>query len=433
MTHTVPAGTVPDETAPEQNTRLTGQRIGGWFITRYIAALIGIWVALITPASVTLALRVGQIDPQGKASSLAVVTAVGAAAALFANPIFGALSDRSTSRFGQRKPFIISGFIVGVAAVFGIGLAPNITLVAIGWAVAQVGFNAAVAAMIAILPERVPTRLRGRVSGFMGMTGQVGVVAGVYLIQLVGNQGAGMFIWPALLGAALLAPFVLTLREAPKTRDQVDRISFKMLVSALWINPITNRDFGLAWIGRFLVWMSLYLLTTYKVYFLIDHLGFTTDTVAPILTIAMLVLAVSIAVSSIPGGWLSDRIGRRKIFVIIASLLFVSAMLVVAFATSVEQFMVGIALAGLGNGLYMGVDYALVSQVLPNQSKDAGKGMGVFNLSSTIPQTIAPLIAPALLSIGAVAGGANYTSLYLVAAVLALSGAVAIQLIKGVR
>ncbi|MHC9043257.1 MFS transporter [Microbacterium saperdae] len=426
-------GEISDETAPIRNLRLTGQHIDGWFVARYITALIGIYIALITPASVTLSIRVGQIDPEGKAGSLALVASVGAAAALFSNPVFGALSDRSSSRFGQRKPFILVGVILGSLAVFAIGLAPSIALVAVGWAIAQIAFNAAIAAAIAILPERVPEQLRGRVSGFMGMTGQVGVVGGVYLIQLVGNEGAGMFVWPAVLGLALVLPFVLTLKEAPRTRKELGPVNLRHILGSLWINPFQHRDFGLMWAGRFFVWISLYLLTTYKTYFLVDHLGYTLDDVAPILTLAMLILAICMTISSISGGWISDRVGRRKIFVVGASLLFVVAMLIVGFSTSTTGFLIGIGVAGLAQGLFMGVDYALVAQVLPDQKSEAAKGMGVFNLSSTIPQTIAPIIAPVLLTIGAVGGAGNYPALYLGAAAFALAGAVLIQLIRGVR
>jgi MFS family permease len=143
------------------------------------------------------------------------------------------------------------------------------------------------------------------------------------------------------------------------------------------------------------------------------------------------VLAVAVAIASIGGGWLSDYLGRRKPLVLLASLLFVIAMIVVAFSHSVEVFLVGIAIAGLGNGLYLGVDYALVSEVLPDQNSAAGKGMGVFNLSSTIPQTIAPMLAPVLLLVGADGTAGNYTSLYLFAAVLALVSAIFIQFIRG--
>ncbi|KJF65274.1 MULTISPECIES: MFS transporter [Rhizobium/Agrobacterium group] len=421
------------EAAPERNIRLTGQKVGVLFVARYITALIGIYIALITPASVTLAIRVGQIDPQGKASSLALVASIGAAAALFSNPIFGMLSDRSTSRWGQRRVFIFWGFLVGVLSIFAIGAAPTIPLVALGWAVAQVAFNAAIAATIAVLPERVPTKLRGRVSGFMGMTGQLAVVSGVFLIQLVGTKGVGMFIWPAILGCALVLPFLLTLKEVRRHPGEVPNLTLKSVFGALWINPFQHRDFGLVWAGRFLAWTALYLLTTYKTYFLIDRLGYSTETVAPILTTAMFVLAVAVAISSVGGGLLSDYLGRRKPLVVVASIFFVIAMLVVAFANNVESFLIGMAIAGLGNGLYFGVDYALVSEVIPDRESSAGKSMGVFNLSSTIPQTIAPVIAPVLLSINSNGAGGNYTSLYLFAAAFALLSALFIQFIKGAK
>jgi MFS family permease len=433
MLQTAHAVGTPIETTAERHIRLTGQPVGSLFVARYIAAIIGIYVALVTPASVTMALRVGQIDPDGKASSFALVSSIGAAAALISNPIFGMLSDRSTSRWGQRRPFIFGGFLAGAVAIYLIAIASSIPMVALGWFLAQMTFNAALAATIAVLPERVPLTLRGRVSGLMGMTGQVAVVGGVFLIQLVGTEGIGMFMWPVALGALLIAPFLFTLREVQRRPGEVERVTLKSLLGALWINPFSHRDFGLVWTGRFLAWTSLYLLTTYKTYFLIDHLGYTTKTVAPILSIAMFVLAVAVAIASIGGGWLSDYFGQRKPFVLLASLFFVAAMVVVAFTHSVEMFLVGIAIAGLGNGLYLGVDYALVSEVLPDKESSAGKGMGVFNLSSTIPQTVAPILAPVLLLIGAEGGKGNYTSLYLFAAGLALISAVFIQFIRGAK
>jgi MFS family permease len=433
MFQSAQAVSTPVETTAERHIRLTGQPVGFWFVARYIAAIIGIYVALVTPASVSIALRVGQIDPAGKASSVALVSSVGAAAALLSNPIFGLLSDRSTSRWGQRRPFIFGGFLAGALAIFIIAMASTIPMVAFGWALAQMSFNAAVAATIAVLPERVPVALRGRVSGLMGMTGQVAVVSGVFLIQLVGTNGIGMFMWPVVLGGILVAPFLFTLREVHRRPGEVEQVTLKSLLGALWINPFSNRDFGLVWMGRFLAWTSLYLLTTYKTYFLIDRLGYTTQTIAPILTIAMFVLAVAVAIASIGGGWLSDYVGQRKPFILLASLLFVAAMGVIAFTHSVEMFLVGIAIAGLGNGLYLGVDYALVSEVLPDGDSAAGKGMGVFNLSSTIPQTVAPILAPALLLIGAEGGKGNYTSLYMFAAILALTSAIFIQFIRGAK
>jgi MFS family permease len=419
-----------EDSVPARHMRLTGQVIGTSFMVRYVLALIGVYIAVLTPASVTLAIRVGQINPDGKAASLAFVASFGAAAALVANPLFGSLSDHSTLRWGQRRPFIVGGIILGVLAVIGIGFAQSIGEIAFGWVMAQLAFNAASTALVAILPERIPLQMRGRVAGFMGMTAQVAMLSGTAITQFVGTSGYGMFVWPSLAGVLLILPFVMTLREHPRTRAQVGTINWRTLAGSFWINPIQHRDFALAWLGRFFVWFSNMSLLNFKTYFLIDRLGYTTATVAPVLTAAMFIMAVSIASSSIFGGWLSDRTGRRKIYVVGASVLFAITMVIVAQASTLPGFLFAIALAGCATGLYMGVDYALVAQVLPDNKDQAAKGMGFFNLTSTVPQTLAPVLGPILLSVGSSGRADNYTALFLVGALFALIGASLTQLIR---
>jgi len=432
--HPVPtaAGSTAESTA-ERMMRLTGQHVGAGFITRYVLGQLGVWIALMTPAAVTLSLRVGDVDPANKAASLSLIAGLGAACALFANPIFGRLSDKSTSRFGQRRPFILGGVLVGIIATFFLGAATTIPMIAVAWCIAQVGFNTALAATVAVLPERVPAHKRGRVSAWLGSGSQVGAVAGTFLVQGTGTQGVWMFLAPAALALVLVVIFVAGLKEVPRTRAEVGRFRLADIFTALWINPFRFPAFGLAWVGRFLVWTALALLTTYKTYFLSDHLGLPKEALPNLLFISMLALAASVFVSSLLAGWLSDIVKRRKVFVIAASLGYAAAMIVVATATGFDGFLLGVVIGGLSQGAYMGVDYALVSDVLPDSDTEAAKGMGVFNLSSTVPQTVAPVLAPVLLLIGATPGSQNYVALYVGAAVFALLGAAAIAVIRGVR
>lgn len=424
---------VQAETTPVRIARLTGQSVRAGFITRYVLGLLGVWIALMTPLAVTLSLRVAEVDPGNKAGSLSLVAGLGAACSLFANPIMGRLSDKSTSRFGQRRPFILGGVFVGLLATLFLGGATTVPMIAVGWCIAQIGFNAALAATVAVLPERVPAERRGRVAAWLGSGSQVGAVAGTFLVQWTGTKGAWMFVAPAALALILVLVFVVGLREAPRTREEVGRFRFRDIFTALWINPFAYPSFALAWIGRFLVWIALALLTTYKTYFLSDHLGIPMAALPNLLFTSMLALAGSVFVSSLLAGWLSDIVKRRKVFVIVASLGYAVAMIVIATATGFEGFIAGVVLGGLAQGAYMGVDYALVSDVLPNSDTEAAKGMGVFNLSSTVPQTIAPVLAPVLLMIGSTPGSQNYVSLYFGAAIFALLGAGAIALIRGVR
>lgn len=427
---TCPPGSEALESQPDRLIRLTGQRVGTGFVTLYILAMLGLWVALMTPASVTLALRVAALDPTGKASSLAMVTGFGAVFAMVANPVFGMLSDRSTSRWGQRRPFILGGSVLGAAALLLIGAAPNIFVVTVGWCLTQICLNAALAAMVTLLPERVPERQRGTISGLMGMTLHAALVTGTLLIQFTGTSGIAMFLAPAAVGLVLVLAFAFYLKEVPKTRAELPQRSWLDIPRSLWINPVRHPDFGWAFASRFLFFISFALLTTYKTYFLTDRLGYTADQAVDMLVWTMFVLAVTVILSSTVCGWWSDRAGRRKIFVAAASVIFGLGMVVIAFSYSVTGFIVGVAIAGIGLGSYMGVDYALVASVLPNSDTEAAKGMGVFNVANALPQTVGPMLAPLLLAIG---GGGNYTALYLGAAVFCAAGAIVVRFITTAR
>ncbi|MGR3933744.1 MFS transporter [Streptomyces sp. BRA346] len=428
--HAAPVAAAETESSPERSARLTGQRVGGVFTVLYILAIIGVWIALLTPASVTLSLRIADLDPEGKTSSLALVAGVGAIFAMVANPVFGHFSDRCTSRWGRRRPFVVIGTLVGGASLFVIGTAPSIPVVLVGWCLTQIAMNAAMAALIAILPDRVPEERRGTVSGLMGMTNQVATVSGTFLIATTGTQGLGMFIVPAAIGLVLVVVFALYLKEVPRSKGEVPPRTWLDIPRSLWINPLRHRDFAWAFVSRFLVWTGKALLLTYKTYFLMDHLGYSSDRAASILSWAMLVLAIGVVLGSNVSGWLSDRLQRRKVFIAVASVLFGIGMGVIALSSTLTGFIAGIAVAGLGQGVYVGVDYALVVSVLPDSETEAAKGMGLFNIANALPQSVAPAIAPLFLAIG---GGSNYAVLYVSAAGFALLGAVAVMFIKGAR
>ena len=135
-----------------------------------------------------------------------------------------------------------------------------------------------------------------------------------------------------------------------------------------------------------------------------------------------------VVVASLLGGWLSDRTGRRKVFVCAASFVFGLAMFVIALASSFNGFVVGMAIGGLGFGLYTAVDLALVADVLPDPDT-AAKDLGVMNIAGALPSSVAPAIAPVILAMG----GGSYGVLYAVAGACAVLGAGAIVPVKRVR
>ena len=125
------------------------------------------------------------------AASLSLVAATGSLVALVANPLFGRLSDRTTSRWGMRRPWILVGLAGGSVGILVVALAPAVWVVLIGWCLAQLFFNAMLAAIVAVLPDQVPVEQRGTVAGVLGVCLPVASVGGHLRGEGLHGQRAG--------------------------------------------------------------------------------------------------------------------------------------------------------------------------------------------------------------------------------------------------
>ena len=189
-----------------------------------------------------------------------------------------------------------------------------------------------------------------------------------------------------------------------------------------------NPDFAWAFASRFLFVLAHAFLVTYQAYYLLDKIGSPKADVPQQIFLGTLVQSVVVGAASLIGGKLSDQTGRRKIFVLTASVVYGVAMFAIAIASDFNGFLVGMAIGGLGFGIYVAVDLALVVDVLPDKDS-AAKDLGVFNMAGALPFSIAPGIAPAILAVG----NGSYSVLYGVAGVCAIAGAVTILPVKRVR
>ena len=401
------------------------------FIALYAIGYVGSYVALITPVVTTLALKIAELDPVGKETSLGLIAGLGALVAIFANLLTGAASDRTRSRLGRRRPWIIGGALGGVVALAIVGFAPNLAVVAIGWALAQLTLNMVLAALQALLPDQVPLEQRARVSAVLGIAQQVSPVVGIGLafgIQAAGLGIANMVFIPGIVGAALMILLAVTIRDVP--HDEVGAFSFGAFIRGFAIAKGKRYDVAWTWFGRFFVILGFAVYTTYQPYFITDRLGVATNDLILQQLIALLIFAGALTVSAVLCGRASDRTGRRKPFVFAAAAIVAVALGMLALTDSLPAFYVAAVVMGVGIGAYFAVDLALITDVLPDKEHTAAKDMGIFNIANSLPQSVAPAMAPLFLAIG---GGGNYTALFLAGAVLSLLGAALIAPIRAVK
>ncbi len=408
---------------------LATHRVGWGFISLYTLAYMSTSLVFLAPLLVTLALKVNSLVGIKQApNSLALVAGVGSLLSIFANPFFGKMSDRTSSTLGMRRPWMVIGLVVGSLGVLIVALAPTIPVVLLGWCIAQVFFNALLAAMVAVLPDQVPAAQRGLVSGVLGVCVPIASVSGTFVVKLFTGNQLAMFLAPCAIGGFFILLFAATLNDRRLANADKPTWSLREFAGTFYVNPRKSPDFAWAFASRFMFVLAYAFLVTYQAYYLLDKIGSVEADVPQQIFLGTLVSSVVLVAASLIGGRLSDRTGRRKIFVLAASIVYGLALFVIAIAGSFSGFLVGMAISGLGFGVYVAVDLALVVDVLPD-SDNAAKDLGVFNIAGALPFSLAPAIAPAILVIGS----GSYGVLYAVAGACAIIGAFAILPVKGVR
>ncbi|MEU8263362.1 MFS transporter [Micromonospora sp. NPDC048999] len=399
------------------------------WITLIFAANLGVWMAFFTPIQVLLPQQVARIAPGDKETMLAVVTGLGALAAVLANPLAGALSDRTVLRLGRRHlgrrhVWTASGAVLGAFALVLLARQETIAGVALGWVAAQVCFNAMLASLTAAIPDRVPVAQRGGVSGWVGIPQALGLVVGAVLVTAVVTGNAAGYAAVAAAVLLLSLPFALLTADDPLPREHRSVLRLRGLLASLWISPRRHPDFAWAWFTRFLVQTGNALGTLYLLYFLTDGVR-VADPEGGLLALILL-YTLGMMLTAVVSGRLSDRSGRRKVFVIVSGLIMAVAALLLAVAPTWPMAVTAALLLGAGYGVYLAVDAALITQVLP-AATDRAKDLGVINIANSAPQVLGPaLSAPIVVHLG------GYPTLYAATAAVTLLGSALVLKIRSV-
>ena len=385
------------------------------------------------------------------------VTAAGGIFALLTPILVGWLSDRTVSRWGRRRPWMVAGTVLNIIGLGLLALSASQLTFVLAYLVVQLSNNAAGAAYTGVIPDVVRAEDRGRASGLLGTMNQLGTVVGVGLVgltfKLYGDTRAGLLAGYGVVAMILVITLLITVvavKEPPTIRRPsrgenpvpiwgriteggaplicaaafvvaliaLFAILLAPLGSLLWpivavfiaagivtvlaarrlpalmgfFRAFRSNDFFWTFATRALVTLGIFSILPFMELYFRDVVR-TKDAGAASAFWLLAVIAGAI-IPSIVGGVLSDRTGRRKLFVYISSAMqavVVSVLLFGLVRSLAVLYVLGI-LYGIGYGAYYAVDWALACDVLPNREEAAGRDMALWHVSFTLPQVLAPAI-----------------------------------------
>jgi MFS family permease len=409
----------------------------GW-ISLLFAANIGMWLAIYAPIQVLLPEQVQSLHDHVSASGttsgtvpsgrdavlLSVVMVAGAIASLLANPVVGALSDRTVSARGRRHPWTAGCALIGAAGIGIVAAAPAIPVMAIGWFIAEFGLGGMLATLTAALPDRVPVQQRGTLGALIGISQMLGTVLGAAIVTVLVTRMSAGYATCAVILLACAALFTLRSPDDPLPAEFKPEGKVSQALRSLWVSPREHPDFGWAWLTHCLINLGNDLGTLYLLYFLADDAHYHDPQMG--LLILMVLYAVALLIAGAVCGALSDRSGRRKPFVIGSAAVMAVAAVILVISPTWDAALPAAPLLGAGFGTYWAAAPALLTQVLPTAA-DRGKDLGIINIGYSFPLVLAPLIA------GVVLGLMNsYPALFALAALATVAGAVTVSRIRSV-
>lgn len=383
-----------------------------WFILGYGAAQAGAFICFIPLLTLLLPGKAELLGGADKALLLSQMAMLGGLTAALSNFLFGGLSDRTPGALGRRRPWILAGLGLVAVALALIGGARSPLQLALGVVAFQMAVNALYAPLTALVPDMVADAQKGLISAWAGAALPVAnLFTAVVVTRLAGSPPA-QFAVVIVVAAAMILPFALTLREprSPRAAAPPLRLSFAAL---------KDQKFFWTFVSRLLAESAVAINTLYLLFLLQDLPGARPPGWSALQLFGALLIAstVAAALGGFIGGVGSDRLRRRRVFVVAGGVGMAAALAMMVVWPAWPGPLAGQLLFGAAHGLHATTVAAMTAEILPDRAR-AGRDLGVMNMAIALPQSLAPASAAVLLGLGL-----PLSAVFLAASVAALASA----------
>jgi MFS family permease len=347
--------------------------------------------------------------------TISLVLSLAGVSGLIVPPTVGYLSDRSSTRWGRRRPFILVGALGVMICVLLLPRIEAFGLVALASGFMYVLFRTAETTFLALLPDITPTEQRSTATGVMNLVGGVGLIACFVVGAVFWDDHPRLVFVIAALGCFLFLSTAVALIEEPKA---VQESAPGAVGPRAYLRSVTREVNVMKFLAaQFSWWLAFWMASTFAVLFATQELGVPEGRSF----LVPMVFAVVAAVFMVPMGMLGDRFPRKRVLSwVLAS--WVVVQILVAFSQDLTHALLTFSLCAIPYAGIMAVGYAFLFDLIPEERTAEFVGIGLVSMASG--QIIGPLIG------GVVIDTVGYRWLFPCAAVFLAIGLVLLQFVS---
>ena len=356
----------------------------------YWFGILTIWGGL---NNIILPARVEDIDKANAGSLLALMNGVAVVMAIIVQPTVGMISDYTVSRWGRRKPYIVIGATLDVLFLIGIALSQTYLMILVFLVLLQFSSNFAQGPFQGYVPDLVPAKQVATASGLMGVMIVMGQIAGVGVATL--GLGGSLVLATIGLGLIELATAIVLVTSVREGSGAPPRPgSWLKVAGSAWGTDILKESNVLWLLLVRLLFLGAVNATTLALYYFQRTHGLPESEAGSLVFLGTLVVGIATAVAAFPGARLSDRFGRRPM-IWAACAIGAAGMLLVALSPSPWLAIAAFVPFGIGVGIFLSVDWALMTDVIPKET--TGRYMGILNAGTAAAGPVFLVVAGTVL------------------------------------
>ncbi|WEK00122.1 MAG: MFS transporter [Candidatus Sphingomonas phytovorans] len=392
-----------------------GHRAVG-FLLIYAIAHVGGVMGYLPLLSLLLPMKIEAVAGDARLGVFTATVTSGAIAASLSSILFGWLSDGSVAAGKGRRKWVAGGLVATAMSYALIDAASTPCAIIVATIVFQTALNAMLGPLAAIMADEIPDAQKGFTGGLLALANP-SASAVLAIVVSVGTLGQAAQLAIVVLAIAVCVTPLLFARARP--------VPIVIEPGRLAISQ--RHDLAAAWGARLFMQIAGVVLSLYLLYYFESvtpnepHRDLALR-VGHLLTISF-ILPLPIAVLA---GRLSDRLDRRKPFLVAAAVVAAIGLLGMAFARDWGTGALAFGVYAVGSGVFLPLHAAFSMQLLPDP-QHRGRDLGLINLTNTLPSLLGPLLTWWL------ATPHDFSAVMLALVVLTLCGGLCVLGVRGRR